>query len=185
MNFFIELSNALRARIIVRRDTEDRLLTTCFRGRHRRLAGNFRLFRNAHDVFDNVLIRRAFEKQIRDEINGLHRKRGSSANVSFTVHGPPQLGWESTDRRDRYAEEALESFQPNRVSTALRVKTARTDLQVPFTDLVTFVCEVKRERHEWTVIVQSMYPGVDIGELRGDVTKREKRVFFDWDHPGA
>jgi hypothetical protein len=35
------------------------------------------------------------------------------------------------------------------------------------------------------VTIFSAYPGPDIGEVRQDVTKRERVVFFDRNHPGA
>jgi len=34
------------------------------------------------------------------------------------------------------------------------------------------------------VVIKSIYPGNDIGDLEGNITKREGVVFFDSNHPG-
>ena len=95
------------------------------------------------------------------------------------------VGWPGTDELTKYKPEDLEEFSPNRHSKALRVKKDRLDLLVPLTNFVTLVYELRPERYQTAIIVHSMYPGKDIGELHGNITEREKVVFFDWDHPGV
>ena len=94
------------------------------------------------------------------------------------------VGWESTSALSDYKEDDLERFTINRRSKGLRVKMCRTDLLAPKTCELTIVYELKIEDDKLVAIIHSIYPGQDIGELRGNVTVREKRVFFDWNHPG-
>jgi hypothetical protein len=59
--------------------------------------------------------------------------------------------------------------------------------KAPLTNKLTVVFEFQlaTEDRPHLMIVHSLYPGEDIGELSGDITENEGRVFFDWDHPGA
>lgn len=145
-------------------------------------AGRFYYWRNLkeflHDdwVIDQIL----FEAS-----NLLKEKESGTHSVTFSHRF--LLGWESTDSRGKYRTEHLEKFRPNRKSTALRVRPELSFIHAPTTKEVTVVFEfrpfVGRARH--TFIIHSLYPGVDVGEISGDVTEREGRIFFDWEHPGA
>ncbi len=189
MRFDIRLNDDHRARIIVRHTTETRLAITCFRGRTRRLAGNFKAFSRSPDVFDHQLILEGVRMNTLDEIHDLLREQDRKKFVSefsCTIDVKRPIGWESTDEIGKYPSDVLEVFHPNRKSTALRVKPSCTSILAPLTSLVTLVCELVLEEDDaWAIIVHTMYPGSDIGELKDDVTQREQRVFFDWDHPGA
>jgi hypothetical protein len=96
------------------------------------------------------------------------------------------VGWSSTEPAVKFDTEATEPFEPNSKSTAQRVKTDREDLPAPRTKELTVVFNFKKEDAGEGIIavLYSIYPGGDIGELVGDITGREKVVFFDWDHPG-
>lgn len=185
MFFTTNLSNGIRANIVVRHGTVERLSGTCFRGRDRALAGNFSRFERAEDVFNEEEILTELLDGILWEIQEMRDEKSRNMTFSRTVDFGAPVGWESTDRAERYPAEALEPFKPNRNSNALRVKLERGDIRAPVTNLITFVFQIRKENYEWTVIIHSMYPGEDIGNLKGNVTKRENRVFFSWEHPGA
>ena len=50
---------------------------------------------------------------------------------------------------------------------------------------VTLVLEFKSEYDSPVAVIHSLYPGHDVGDLEGDMTVREDRVWFNWNHPGA
>ncbi len=166
--------------VIVRDQTKQRLAGTCFRGFPTERAGNFHIVWNdVHDVLNCDFIK---EKLLISAHESLKEKRWSD---SLHIDCENVIGWSGTDDLGKYKPEDLEPFNPNRRSTALRVRISRTDLLAPQTNFVTLVYEVRPEGHQTAIIVHSMYPGKDIGELNANITEREKIVFFDWGHPGV
>jgi hypothetical protein len=157
-----------------------RLFKTCFRGKHRKLAGNFCLWDWVWSFFSDPLVVDEFVASL-EEI----RNNQEFGKWSLTIEHNVPVGWESTDRTELYHNEDLEEFHPNRKSSALRVRPDRTDLRAPLTNKFTIVFDFhfEKEKHLF-VVVRSIYPGVDVGELKGNITAREQRVFFTWDHPG-
>jgi hypothetical protein len=165
--------------IIVRQRTEERLMSTCFRGRDKNLAGNFIDWDNAWSFFRQQ--HWAIEQLIDDVRETISLK---SRTNSVCMEAPYPVGWSGTDDASKYRSDDLEEFAPNRKSVAMRVRPELTDVQAPLTDKVTIVYELRDEGKQIAVVVHSIYPGEDIGELVGDVTEREKVVFFDWNHQG-
>lgn len=180
MHLYRKLRCGTSAEIIVRRDTEIRLFEKHFRGTSRPLAGNFMRWHSADRLFGDVGVMREFLA----ELNDLWL-REDFATHSLCINHSAQVGWSSTDELKKYSAEALEAFDLNRRSHGLRVNLDRKDLRAPRTNKLTIVFEFKREGITAVAIVHSVYPGPDVGELNGDVSQREKCVFFDWDHPGA
>lgn len=174
------LKSGVNAAVIVRRTTEKRLLTKCFRGTTLPLAGNFLRWGSAEELFRD----REVMEHFLAELDELWSKRDFGTSSVSIVHSMP-VGWESTSALQNYADGDLEEFDLNRRSCGLRVKPSRTDLLAPQTNELTIVFEFKSEDDKAVAIVHSIYLGSDVGELDGDVTDREKRVFFDWSHPGA
>lgn len=174
------LKSGRSAAIIVRRSTEERLQTKCFRGTSLPLAGNFLRWGSAEELFRD---REVMERFIA-ELDELWSKQEFGTHSLSIAHSMP-VGWESTASLPNYTEADLEEFDLNRRSWGLRVKPTRTDLLAPKTNDFTVVFQFKPEDSKAVAIVHSIYPGSDVGELNGDVTAREKRVFFDWSHPGA
>lgn len=172
-------NSGVRVAIIARGTTEDRLRTTCFRGNSLRLAGNFSRWHTVNEVFSEPEVIGQFLASLEED---WEKRDFGTTSVSFMCSTP--VGWESTDRLDKYTAEDLEPYRPNRKSSALRVKPTRTDLLAPATSELTIVYELKAEEGEPVAIIHSIYPGSDVGDLKGDFTKRENRVFFDWNHPG-
>lgn len=157
---------------------EDRLNRTHFRGRGLKQAGNFKLWQSLEEMFKgtlrNMLADDAWERWAEQDF-------GTSSSVFLM---PVNVGWESTLDQKLCRPDELEEFAPNRRSTALRVRTDLEDRLAPLTREITVIYELSEQRGEPKVTIWSLYPGTDIGELNGDITKREGRVFFDWNHPG-
>lgn len=172
--------NSLNFKIIVRNETERRLAGTCFRGTPCRCAGNFFYWRSAFELFSDP----DFLSTFLDEVGELYALREFGTS-SFTVNMGNSVGWASTGDLSKFNTDDLEVFNPNRRSVALKLKTSCINIKAPMTSLVTCVFELRDELSAPVVIVHSIYPGQDIGELKGDVTAREGCVFFDWNHPGA
>ncbi|MDQ5969063.1 MAG: hypothetical protein QG579_220 [Patescibacteria group bacterium] len=165
--------------IVTRYHTKERLASTCFRGADVRKAGNF----SRWDCIEKVLEDASVLEELLDDLNEacLDRNLGTS---SLNIECPEIVGWESTDNIDRYTPDDLEHFNLNRKGHGLRLKLDRTDIRAPKTHMLTLVYELKSEDGNFVALIHSIYPGVDVGDLVGNVTKREGRIFFDWGHPG-
>lgn len=169
---------SIRMLVICPIKTEERLKTTCFRGRNQKLAGNFKLWESVEEMFKSSAI-----NELKDDFWEQWRKCEFGTH-SVTIEMPVHIGWESTANKDKYPMDTLEEFCPNRRSTALRIRSNRTEHLAPLTKDITIVYQLEDQRGEPKVTIWSLYPGDDIGELVGDITQREGRVFFDWNHPG-
>lgn len=167
----------------------DRLMTTCFRpeGRVQNLAGSFSVWDSPENFFQDSLVQ--------DEL--ICHADELAAEAEYGTHSvtlsvfDKWLGWESTDQIERYTDfgilHELEKFNPNRKSNALRFPLRlKYKFKAPATNKVTVVFEFRPDKEDdgFLFIIHSVYPGEDIGELVGNITEREQRVFFDWDHPG-
>jgi hypothetical protein len=155
-----------------------RLKTTCFRGRGLKLAGNFQLWESVEDVMSGDVLTNLLDNALE-----LWRTRDFGTH-SLQLKMPTEVGWESTAAKRNFLVDELERFKPNKHSCAERVRPHHVKCLAPLTRDLTIVYEIKDQRREPKVTIRSIYPGVDIGELDGDVTKREGRVFFDWNYPG-
>ena len=178
MYLIVKRQNGGTVAIIAQKYTERRLQNTCFRGPERRLAGNFLRWRNLVQVLNDGIVLGQLMEAVENAI--LENERQNSLTVDY----PEPVGWSSTDRLERYRPEDLEPFKLNKRSTALRLKADRTHLAAPSTSFLTIIFEASLHDKPPAVVIRSVYPGEDIGELDGDLTAREKCVFFDWSHPG-
>ncbi len=180
--------------LIFPRPTRERLATTCFRGRNVCRAGNFfaweRFEALFHDLRDDIID--SARETIREDGNFLVMNPGAKLCDSFEIEYETPVGWESTDALERYREDELVPFRPNDRSYGQRVRDELADRRpAPLTPFVTFIADFRREPHKkspdpvWFIFIRSIYPGRDIGELKDDITVREKVVFFDWEHPGV
>ncbi len=174
-----ELENGTTVAVVVRQRTKERLAKTCFRGRGVRKSGNFLRWQSVEELFSEWPVWKYFTKAVAK----IYALRDFGIH-SYEFNLGEKLGWESTSRLEAFAPSSLEDFKPNRRSCGLRVKLNATHIMAPMTTFLTFVYELKEENGQAVAIVHSIYPGVDIGDLDGDVTTREGRVFFDFDHPG-
>ncbi len=168
--------------IIAPRETLDRLNGTCFRGKTSRWAGNFSRWNSLGVMLRDPQILDGLLENIEDS---LPDKKGT---FSFTITYPLPVGWESTAPRKDFPEEFLERFRPGKGKverTALRVKPELKGIRAPKTHDITFIFNLMEEESRLLVFLRSVYPGHDIGELVGDITEREGRVFYDFKQPGA
>ena len=160
--------------------TEERLAGTCFRGKEKKLAGNFHLWESAEDVFADESVSTALAEEIDDLV-----ENQDFGTHSVTVTHSADVGWESTDNFPLFNSDELEEFYPNNRSHALRViNPSKLGRKAPRASEVTFVFNLAMQRGELKVTIVSLYPGIDVGELVDDITTREQRVFYDWEHPG-
>ena len=160
---------------------EKRLANTCFRPGTKPRAGNFASWKEARELFRNATVRRDLLATVQSRAPAC-----TSVECRTMIALDDAIGWESTTPIEGIAPEALEVFQPNRKSTGLRVRADCHDILAPTTTLVTVIFSIRpHPREGLEVIVHSLYPGMDIGELDGDLTVRTGRVFFDWRHPGT
>jgi len=160
--------------------TERSLTGSCFREKGRSLAGNFCEWNTVDDVFNDDLFRAEFleeiEMMVRNEAFNKH---------SVTISHDVKLGWESTDDITQFDPEELECYKPNDHSQSLRViNPNRMDRKAPLTNKVTIVYYLDLQGGKPRVTIESLYPGIDIGELEGDITGREGRVLYGWTHAG-
>ncbi len=166
--------------IIVRGEAECRISDRHFKGYRSKVAGNLKIWNSLYEFLcDEYVIDMMIDdaKQAYDV--------GSKTN-SFFIDMGDDVGWSSTDHIQNYKEDLLEEFKPNKRSRALRVKSCFFEIKAPRTTLVTIVYELRRELHinQVVLVIHSIYPGMDIGELTGNVSARERVAFFGLNHPG-
>lgn len=112
-------------------------------------------------------------------------KAGESGEFSVEIEFLEEpVGWSGVVSLDRVCDEWLECFEPNRRSTAKQVK-AESKILAPLTNIVTVVYSLHFNGGAPKVVIHSLYPGQDVGKLKGDITSREGVAFFGWEHPGA
>lgn len=158
--------------------TEKRLETKCFRGAQLRLAGNFSRWSNYAEFWADPIVLQHFLPHA--ESNWCTATKRNSLCLDYGS----VVGWSSTAPARHFNPRDLERFEPNRKSTALRVRCDRHHLRAPQTRLVTVLYACREGSSGPIMQIYSIYAGDDIGPLEGDVTHRNRAVFFDWNHPG-
>jgi hypothetical protein len=181
IKMFIErkTDGGLTAIIIVPWSTEKRLRSTCYRGPMIRRAGNFMRFNSSDDLLGDQIVINA----LLSDLDKLWRRKWRG-HYRFSITCPDFVGWESTAPLKNFAPTDLEPFEPNKKSSALRVRLDRPDLVAPKTREIVIIAEVRQENGNPVIILHSAYPGKEIGQLEGNITEREGRVFFTWEHLG-
>lgn len=170
-----------------------RLATTCFRGIRSKFAGNFFQWGSFEDFvndkcFDFVgELSLSVERTYKEYLTQEKKTRVGVVTLDFEQ----MVGWESTDDQENYNVDVLEEFHPNRRCTALRIRPEFTYIEAPKTSLMTVVYGICIENHNIVASILTIYPGEYVGPLHCteggdtvDITKRQGRVFFDWNHPG-
>ncbi len=163
--------------IIMSRNNEQRLMTTCFRGRGRRLAGNFFDWGSASELFNDNRVSSLIVGEVE---NAIHNR---TYNLLATLDMKQFVGWSSTDDLGRYDPRDLSPFKINGRATGLMVGDLFT---APRTNHLAVSLSIKfnYNPHEVVVIIHTVYPGRNIGRLIDDVSRRERVVFFPWDRVG-
>ena len=174
--------------VLYPKKTKDRLSRSCFRGKLCRLAGNFFAWNSLDELIRDYEL--DFGSDIYDSFKNFDTS-GMTKVLSATYDFEDMIGWESTDHVSKYGEDCLEEFNPNGRCSALRIKTTMTNIRAPKTSLMTIKYGILIEDGDFIASIQTIYPGVDIGPLNNeygnedvDITEREGRIFFDWNHPG-
>lgn len=163
---------------------EDRLFTRHFQVVQRPMAAHFRRWRSVREMIktDDQIYR-----ELMHDIAESHQESGDGVySTTFTHHDP--VGWETSAPLAAFRLDELEPFRVNDRATALRVKRSVRDRPAPLTNLVTIAYEVMPDRdapEQLFVFIQDVHPGVDLGAREGDMTAREKRVFYSQGHWGA
>ena len=162
----------------------DWLRKTCFRGKDLAFAGNTRWNSFGQMMQDDDVFER-FAANCRE----VARDATENVDESFEIIHPKQcVGWESTAARDRFSQTQLEPRKRDQKWRGEWVRHA-ANLHASLTNVLTFACTFthfvrERELTQWSVVIRTIYPGRDMGELEGDVTAREGRVFYDRTFPG-
>ncbi len=173
------------ALIVVKAKDEARLVENHFRGKNLALAGNFSAWGRLRDLLTDYEVLR----HVRNSLEDISDEKLWESTHSYTFHMRGVIGWSSTAPRDDYQGEELQPFRLNKISRCLMVRPELTEVLAPQTSHLTMILEFREDRTALgnlypVIMLHSLYPGVDVGELRGDVTQREARVFFSWGHPG-
>lgn len=170
--------------IVMTSEVETRLNGTCFRGRSVARAGNFLLYGSYKDFMDDIQISINMLRICRREILEANSSR-FNRRTSFELKD--YVGWSSTTDIELFRPDELEPFPLNKSVTAMRVISR--DCEAPLTKTVTVAIDFRNIENVWQAYICTIYPGRDVGELKPaggitDVSARERRAFFDWDHPG-
>ena len=172
----MEKSQQQSVRFVVPRATNERLAKTCFRNPSGGDAGRFSTWRSAEAVLADLRVRKPLLLDVESRV----REAGGAYGETYsrTVNLPEFVGWERTIGFLEAKGLSVGEAPINRRSTALFVDD---NTPAPRTKDVTVVFSIDNGMHEdFVVFVLSIYPGVDVGELVGDVSRREERVFFHW-----
>lgn len=171
------------AKLFVTDHQAERMLPLHFRGHTVNKAGNFcqKLWCGPSEVIHDL--KHELEEEIEGAIN-----EGDFETRSVTITCDEYVGWSSTSTFNKHLMKWYERFEPNHRSTALRFRPEAPYCASPTKD-ITLVYQVFEsgvdQGHGYHVSFKTMYPGTDIGELVGDITKNEGVVFYDWEHTGA
>ena len=173
-------------RILLPLTQRQRLSKTCFRGSSVRAAGNFRLWDSFESLMADNKVLALFLGQLAETVADLDHR--DLVTESFTLEYGTHVGWASTMSMTALpADSKVQGFSLNKRGKGLKVMdpTVLAPLTTELTFIVSIQLETIRGKRRWLVFVQSVYPGSDIGELRGNVSDREGVVFFDFGTPGG
>jgi hypothetical protein len=175
----MDLPNGPQVRMIITRDTEEIMSERHTRGRSLRVAGNFDRWSNIAEILDDTTVWNSFAKHVGDIV-----REKDSGIQSITINYGAPVGWANVAPTSLYSTRNIEEFQPNKRAYGLRVKLDRVNLPAPRTSDLVIVTHFRRDGKNFNAVVYAIFPGKDIGIIKGHVSKREKVVFFDWNHPG-
>jgi hypothetical protein len=147
---------------------------------NRKCAGNFFHWASIEDLLSDSYIQQRIEVTMVTCWRNL-----PSGHSDLLITCPLHIGWESTCTILNRPAEDFEPYAPSRSASMLRVRPESSIGPAPKTDLLTIVYEFHAYNQTPRLLIHSLYPGVRMGSLRGDISRREGRAFFHPDHPGA
>ncbi|MBI5654578.1 hypothetical protein HZC53_02935 [Candidatus Uhrbacteria bacterium] len=171
--------------IVMTSEVETRLNGTCFRGRSYAKAGNFLRYGCYKDFMDDMEISVQLLRICWTAIQGEAEKKQFVLRKSFDLRD--YVGWSTTTDLELFKPDELETFPLNKSVTARRVISR--DNEAPLTKTITVAITFRKSDEAWYAYIATIYPGKDVGELKAvdgctDISDRERRAFFDWNHPG-
>jgi len=166
---------------IVPRHQQDRLDREVFR--RGAFAGCISKWPSARAALYDPVLRRKLIVEVNAIIAETDKWVGGTYSV--TVAYPEVVGWDATVTHDD--ARGLPTKQDSLNTYAWGDFIADKDVPAPMTRELTCVLvlrEGKTGRDDVLAVVESMYPGRDVGRLKGNVSAREKVFFFHRDTPG-
>lgn len=160
-----------------------------FRGRGNRRAGNFSRWESPNVVLRDRRFGELFHAICHDIKTELERhppKYSSDYDQRFCVPYPGIVGWSGTVPRSYVNGAELERFDINKHASGLKVMDSEP--LAPVTRLVSCTTRFRfheAEPHNRVLMLYSLSPGPNVGELQGNVSEREGIVFFDFLHRGG
>lgn len=164
--------------------TRKRLYQHHFRPVRTPAASHFKTWRSVPDVITQDS---SVSRDLLEDIGNAYAESGEGV-YSVTLTHSESVGWETSAPLITFQPDELETFWLRPNASALRVRQATGKHKAPETRHVTIVYEIMRDRERsggLFVLLHDLYPGIDLGELKGNITEREKRVFYRFDHPGV
>ena len=183
MKLIRNLPNGTPVSLVCQEATQQRLFPKHFKDRPRSLASHFKRWRSVREILKQDL--QVF-RNLLDDVSRAYEETGEGV-YSVTIEHPDQIGWETSAPITAFRLDELEHFTLNRAASGLRLKRTATHYKAPLTHFVTIVYEIMHDRERANglfVLIHDLYPGIDLGELVGNITTRERRVFYCIDHPG-
>lgn len=160
-----------------------------FRGRDLRRAGNFSRWASPNDVLRDRRFSEVFHAVCFDIMTELKRnppEHNIGYDQRFCIPFPGIVGWSGTAPRSFVNGAELERFHLNKQAMGLKVMDSEP--LAPVTRLVSCTTRFRfyeADPHNRVLMLYSLSPGPNIGELKGDVSAREDIVFFDFLHRGG
>ena len=182
-------------RIEIKTDTEDRLMGTCFRGKHSALAGNFRRWDSAREFLDDPEVGAALAKWIEHAVNEPRTETADRFDGRVCLPFSTIVGWGSTIRKSLVDGALEERAFPQSPTVFAEWIPWDSDVLAPATNLVTIDARFRTRKRLgcWEVELRTVYPGPDIGRIRPTtvpqghayyITRLRHIAFFEWTHRG-
>ncbi len=170
------VGDGISLKVKIQRRVYEKIDKTHFVGEGTCTAGNFSKWFSLWDLLSDEETVRLLLEDAEDA-----QKVGHLGESVLEVESEEIMGWSWTDRRSRYSLADLEPFTTAGGGNALRVRGDRVDLTAPKTNVFTIVFKYFIEHSERTMVITSIYPGEDCG----NITENESLVFFAPGHPGV
>jgi len=161
-------------------DVIQRLNSTCFHAQIIPQAGNFDKWKSVQEFFADKTIMKYFLEDVVEDAVRLNTKSNS---VCINYDGQ-LIGWSDTEKKRKFQKEHLVRTSLNANGFGLTIKKGLVPRLAPLTNLATIVYDMSVVSDTVFIQIISVYPGFDVGDIKGDVTRREGRIFFPPNYPG-
>lgn len=155
-----------------------RLSQTCFRPTSEPLAGNL-LRWNSYEEF---ISDQEVQRKLSIELSRLERcEQRPPFRVEISLE--TDVGWDSVLEASQVSNDELKESYIKPLNARSCARFLKKDkVAAPLTNIVTLV--LSRKRNSNLYLVQTVYPGPDAGELKGDLTENHGFIFLSWDNRG-